>query len=370
MTGRARLTSLAVTAALLSGCGGGGGGSGAASGGSPGGHLAQASAYVPSAAGTGYMFEFADWSAIEHQFGVTPAQLSGQGGSAFFEQLQPLATVPAGDTEFDLAAAGGDRLWSASNMTWDASVTPIGSGSPVNVTGFQPQFDLAAVGRRLAGCGFTASKAGSASLYSGSTAAMARCAGPFGDQVPNGTAFGVDAPDHTVLVSDSAAAITAALGAQETASTLAPVLGQLGHDQAVAVGIGPAFCSQLSDPIRFVGRFGSPAVVARAKTLYPPATSYTAFGFGLALTRTAATGQIVFTYSDPHAAQAALADREHRLSTGISLLANVPYSKLVRFQSGRAAGQSVVLQVGQPAGGPIQVGKMFTMGDLGFARCG
>jgi hypothetical protein len=363
---------LAITAAVLAGaiagCGGGGGGSSSTP---ASGNLAQAAAYVPGGAGSGYTFEFADWSAIERQLAITPAQLaSGKASSAFFARLNGLAAVPGSDSPYDLAPAAGHRLWSAANVTWDAAVTPTGSGPSLNMTGFLPQFDLAGVGRRLAGCGYTTSKVGAASVYSGSTLTMAKCAGPFGDQIPTYTAFGIDSADHTVLGSDSATAITAALRAHKTISTLAPVLGQLQHDQAVAVGVGPGFCSELSNPAFFAGRTATPALVSLANKTYPPAKPYVAFGFGVAFSNTDAHGQIVFTYADPAAAQSDLADRRHRLSSGKSLAVNLPYSRLVRLVSGRAAGQSVVLDVAQPAGRPIQVAKMFLSGDLGFARCG
>ena len=368
MIRRARGIQLAAAAAIaLAGCGGAGSSSGA------GGHLAQATAYLPGTPGSSYSFEFADWNAIERQLGIKPSQLRPARAAAPLYRIDQRTAVPGGNVPYDLAPPGKARLWSAPDVAWDATEIPTTSSPPLTMTGFQPSFDLSSVGRTLAGCGFTSKKVDGASLYSASLQAVAKCAGPFGDRIPTATNFALDAANHTVLMSGSPTVITAALSAKDAnqaAPGLTSLLAQLNGDQAIAAGVGPGFCSRLSNPLLFVGRLATPAALARAEKLYPPARPYAALGFGITVTRSAARGHVVFAYPDANAARADLADREHRLRTGTSITGELPYSRLVRFLSGRTADSSVVLDVAAPAGRPLELGRMFDTQDLGLARCG
>ena len=368
MIRRARGIQLAAAAAIaLAGCGGAGSSSGA------GGHLAQATAYLPGTPGSSYSFEFADWNAIERQLGIKPSQLRSARAAAPLYRIDQRTAVPGGNVPYDLAPPGKARLWSAPDVAWDATEIPTTSSPPLTMTGFQPSFDLSSVGRTLAGCGFTSKKVDGASLYSASLQAVAKCAGPFGDRIPTATNFALDAANHTVLMSGSPTVIMVALSAKDAnqaAPGLTSLLAQLNGDQAIAAGVGPGFCSRLSNPLLFVGRLATPAALARAEKLYPPARPYAALGFGITVTRSAARGHVVFAYPDANAARADLADREHRLRTGTSITGELPYSRLVRFLSGRTADSSVVLDVAAPAGRPLELGRMFDTQDLGLARCG
>ncbi len=367
MIRRARVVQLAAAAIAIAGCGGGGSPSGA------GGSLAQAASYLPGTPGSSYSFEFADWNAIEHQLGITPSQLRSAKAAAPLYRIDKLAAIPGGNVSYDLAPPSQGRLWSAPDVAWDATEIPATSSPPLTMTGFQPSFDLSSVGRALAACGFTSKKLNGASLYFASLQAVAKCAGPFGDRIPTATNFALDAANHTVLMSGSPRVITAALNAKdanEAAPGLASRLAQLGGDQAIAAGVGPGFCSRLSNPALFVGRLATPAMMARAEKLYPPARPYAALGLGITITRSAARGHVVFAYPDANAARADLADRAHRLRAGTSITGTLPYSRLVRVVSGRTADRSVVLDVVAPAGRPLELGHMFDTQDLGFARCG
>jgi hypothetical protein len=139
---------------------------------------------------------------------------------------------------------------------------------------------------------------------------------------------------------------------------------------AIAFGVGPAFCATLSDPVTFAGRLATPQQVQAAKKAYPPAKPYLAFGYGLSLNSKTETGRIVFEYPDASTAKSALPDREHRLQSGQSLSAQLPYSQMIRFVSGHTSGSSALLQVGPPAGHPLALTQMFGRLDLGFAICG
>ncbi len=330
------VVSAAITAAIA-GCGGGGGSSTDASG-----NLKTAIAYLPSDASASYTFEFADWSRVEQALGIEPSQLTS--ASAISKITRVLHKV---------AEQGG--------------------GAPLTMTGFQPTFNLTSVGTHLAGCGFTAKKVGGITLYSGSTGAMLKCAGPFGSDIPTETQYGIDAANHAVLMSMSPTAVTDAIRARQanrTAPAIPAIIDPLKDDQAIAGGVGPKFCARLSGPNVFVGRLAAPALVARAEKAFPPARPYLAFGFGLTVTPAAASGQIVFAYADARSAKQDLADRQHRLETESSFVVQQPYANLVRAVSGHTAGDSAVLQIAQPPGQPIQLNNMFNQSDLGFARCG
>lgn len=368
MSRRARLIQLALTAALAVAMGGCGGSSSAS------GHLQTAISYLPSQAGASYEFTFADWSKVERQLGVKPGQLTtARALETLYRPTHDLGELPAGIADYDLGTPGPHRLWAASDVTWDATEAPLGkSAPPLHLTGLQPQFDLASIGKHLAGCGFTSEKVRGISLYTASLDKVLNCAGPFGNQIPTYTNYGPDAAHHTVLMSNSPDTIAAALSANhadKASSELNQVLGQLSGQPAIALGVGPAFCALASHPASFDHRL-TPRLVPLLNKAYSPATPYLAFAYGLSLTPQAETGRIVFAYSDANTAKAELSDREHRLQNGKSFLVQQPYSKLVHVVSGHTSGSNVVLEVDQPSARPLQLTNMFNQLDIGFARCG
>jgi hypothetical protein len=241
------------------------------------------------------------------------------------------------------------------------------------MTGLQPDFDMAAIGTRLAGCGFAPKKLGGITVYEGSLSNLDRCAGPFGNQIPTATNYGLDTTTHTVLMSASPDVIAAALSAHTANRTSAPVdalLKQLQGQPAIGLGVGPAFCAQVSDPATLAGPNATPQQIEATRKEYPPAKPYLAFGFGLTMTSRAETGRVVFTYASTTAAKAAVGDRQSRLQTGRSLVAHLPYSQLFHAAPGTVSGSNVVFPVSQPNGRPLELTQMFNRFDLGFAICG
>jgi hypothetical protein len=365
----------AVTAALavaaIAGCGGGG----SLSTNAARGNLRIATSYLRASSGSSFIFEFADWSRIESRLGVKPGELTtAKSSSAITQALGKNGQVPAGNVDYDLGLGGPRRLWSATDVTWDAIELPAGeSAPPLAMTGLSDGFDMSAVGKHLKGCGFTAKSVDGVTTYSGSPTAVNSCVGVFGADIPDYAQFALDTNNHAVLMSNSLAAIAAALkasAAQRTLVDLEGALGPMSGDEAVAVGVGPGFCGQLSKPQRFAGRNATPQLVQRVLKAFPPARQYAAFGLGLAVTPSADRGQVVFVYGDASTAKADLPDRERRLRTGQSFVAQEPYNQLVRVVSGHTSANTAVLDVAQPPGRPIELTNMLNQNDLGFARCG
>jgi hypothetical protein len=375
MPSRARgafVAAAAVTAAVIAGCGSSSNSSSSAPG-TVGGNLGTATGYLPAGSSASYIFEFADWSRIEQQLGIKASDLnSSKGATALVNAMNRMGNPPAGNTAYDLNPASPKRLWGGRDVTWDA-LTAGTRSLPLTMTGLDPSFDMASVGQHLAQCGFTSKKVNGVTVYSGTTADVVKCQGPLGANVPFATQYALDTAHHTVLTSGSPAVIAAALHASSANTTnklLSQVLAPLNGDQAVAVGLGPAFCRQLSNPALFAGHDAKPATIRRAQRAYPPAKPYTALGFGLKFAPQSATGHLVFTYASAGDAKADVKAREQRLQSGTSLITQKPYGSLARVVSGEANGNTVVLTIAQPQGKPIQLGNMFNADDLGFARCG
>jgi hypothetical protein len=312
---------------------------------------------------------------VERDLGVKPSQLTNS--NAISKLVRPMShegELPAGESDYDLGIPGSHRLWGAPDVVWDAEANTLGkSAPPLVMTGLRPNFDMASIGKHLAGCGFTSKKVDGVSVYSGSLTNVDQCAGPFGNQVPIHTSYGLDTEAHTVLMSGSPDAIAAALAAHRanrTSHEVDDLLGQLDGQPGIALGVGPAFCAQMADPATFAGNLATPQQIEAVKKAYSPAKPYVAFGYGLTLKPNAETGRIVFEYPDAGSAKAEAGDRARRLESGQSFVAQVPYSQLVRVVSGHASGTNVVLQVGQPAGRPLDLTLMFVRSDLGFAICG
>jgi hypothetical protein len=134
--------------------------------------------------------------------------------------------------------------------------------------------------------------------------------------------------------------------------------------------VGPQLCAELAQPRFLAGRFATLQQIRGATHLYLPAAPYAAFGFGYTYSGSGLSGRLAFTYSDPQTAQKDLAAREHTLRSGVSLITGTAYTKSVRVESGRVTGRTVVLQVGPPPGGRLDLASMLDHFDLGFARCG
>ncbi len=369
-TARRTISGLAIAAALA---GSAAAGTTARAAPSAASDLQLALSFMPSGAGASYMFEFADWATIEASLGFATPQLGAEKNlGAFSDQLDRLASVPSGNTTYDLGTGG--KLWTAADVTWDAIELPVHGGPPLSLTGLSPGFALAGIGRYLSHCGFKVQTVDGLPVYGANTATALNCAGPFGADIPSPVNdLAIDAPDHLVLMATSPASLAAGLADRRTRRgdpVATALLGPLGSDPAVALSVGPQWCSELSNPVVLAGRTATPEVIASAERVYSDHTPYLGFGIGETISRATASGQIAFDYASPQSAQTDLTAREHVLTHGLSFISDLPYSKLLQLTAGHASGSTAVLDVGQPAGGhPLALGDMFNRLDLGFARC-
>jgi hypothetical protein len=336
--------------------------------------LGIAVSFLPSNPTASFTIGFADWDVIQRSLGFTTAALDAPHEyKAFGGLVNGLAPgLPSGNASFDLTA-GDQPVWSVSDVSWDATESdPLGKRAPLAITGFRPQFALERVGQRLSGCGFASHAVAGIMLYSATAAVAANCSGPFGGEIPMFNNYGLDAADHLILMSTSASAISAALR-NRTAHASDPVLGSvlkaLGEPSAFAASVGPRFCTALSNPSVFVGPKPTPSTIAQAATMYSVDTAYLGLGFGYTLSRKGAKVRLAMTYADPASALGDLVPRQRVLETGRSILTNTLYSHLMRVESGRADGRTLVFGIEQPAAGPVELGTMFDHSDLGFARC-
>jgi hypothetical protein len=352
---------VAVLAISLSACGGGASSSPRTSQPSNASGVDLAMSLAPRGNGQTYAFEFTDVRAVASALGVdltrgSPSHQDDQFGTR-------------------LNAAGGvgyseqRSLWHIADVQWQSTAGPT-SGTPVLATGLRPSFDLAAIERKFAKCGYQKRVVAGAVVYAGSQSASARCAGPFGDQAPVETQIGLMAGEHVVLLSASAAAMDAAIrkeGDLHRAPATSALLRPLAGYPAVTTVAGTSFCRDISS--RFVGGSPTPSLVQQSLAANPPGAAYQGFAFGSRFANGSATASIVLGYSDAKAARADLAFREHAIRTETSAQTSQPYAKFIHLDAAKADGENVVLDVSPGTSGPLRLYGMWLRSDLAFARC-
>lgn len=365
----AALASALCLALILSACGGGSAGSEIANK-----DLRLAVSFLPSSADASYTFEFGDWGPIEQELGYSAHRLaSPHGDAAFTQKLQRLTGgSPGGNTSYDLEPKGVPDTWTIADVLWDASEFSIGPGAtaPVSITGFRDASVIPRVEQHLTKCGFHSRTVGGMALYTG---VALKCVSPLGTGIPaTYNAYAFDTADRLVVQSASSTAATAAIANHQhhrSNSVLNSILSRMGNVTQAAVGLGPAFCSQLSNPAALAGRVSSPSKVARAEHVFGDTTRYLGFGFGYQYAAGGVSGRLVFVYPSDSVARSDLNRRAQMLRTGIAFSAGVPYSKLFQLRSAQTKGAATIYQLAQPGGGALALGSAFDRLDIGFARC-
>lgn len=369
---RAALTALTATVLLgliLSACGGGPAASEIANK-----DLRVAVSFLPSSASASYTFEFGDWGPIEQQLGYSVQSLAtSRGDVAFTQKLQRLTEgSPAGNTSYDLGPKGVANVWTIADVLWDASEFALGPEAiaPVSITAFRDASVIPRVEHHLTKCGFHSRTVGGMALYTG---LALKCVSPLGTGIPAAyNAYAFDTADRLVVQSGSPTAVTEAIANRQhnrSNAVLNSILSPMGNVTQVAVGLGPAFCSQLSNPAVLAGRLSSPRKVAQAEHLFGDTTRYLGFGFGYQYAAGGVSGRLVFAYASRAIARSDLNRRGQMLRTGIAFSAGVPYSKIFQLRSAQSKGAATIYQLAQPGTAALALGSAFEHEDLGFARC-